>query len=366
MGWSITVGRIAGTAVRIHVTFLMFLAFVAWSGWSQAGAAGARYAVVYIVLIFLCVLAHEFGHILAARRYGVATPDVTLLPIGGLANLERIPEKPSQELVVALAGPAVNVVIALVLFAIMGGVAPQAQTLARLDDPGVALMQRVATTNVFLVLFNLIPAFPMDGGRVLRALLAMRIGRPRATQIAARIGQGLAFLFGFLGLMGNPMLLFIAIFVYIAAGAEAEDAGFRDVARNLSAADGMETRIATLPVDSRVDQAVDALLSSAQHDFPIVDAAGRPVGLLSRAALLAALKDSDPARPILDLIAAAPPIVAARLGLTEAVEALRRSGGGALLVVDPTGRVAGMLTQQNVAEMMMVRAARPDWEFARR
>jgi stage IV sporulation protein FB len=166
--------------------------------------------------------------------------------------------------------------------------------------------------------------------------------------------------------MGNPMLLFIAIFVYVAAGAEAQDAGFRDVAHGLTAAEGMETRVATLSVDARLDQAVDALLASAQHDFPIVDGAGRPVGLLTREALLAALKENDGARPIIDLIAAAPPIVAARLDLTEAVEALRRSGGQALLVVDAAGRVAGMLTQQNVAEMMMVRAARPDWRFARR
>ena len=188
------------------------------------------------------MVAHEFGHALAARRYGIRTPDITLLPIGGLARLERMPEKPGQEIVVALAGPAVNVVIAVVLILFMN-TRFDIEALQRLDNPSLSFMVRLASVNIFLVLFNLIPAFPMDGGRVLRAVLALWYPRPQATNIAARIGQALAFVFGFVGLIGgNPLLIFIAIFVYLAATAEAQMVGLQDVSRNLGVSDAMITR----------------------------------------------------------------------------------------------------------------------------
>ncbi len=217
MPWSLTIGRFGGTAVRVHITFIIFLAWIGFSAWQSHGSAAARDTILFIALIFACVVLHEFGHIFVARRFGIATPQVTLFPIGGIASMQRIPEKPAQELAVAIAGPLVNLGIAMLLFLALGSV-----ELARLDDAGVSLLARLATANIFLFLFNLIPAFPMDGGRVLRALLAMKVGRPRATKAAATIGQGLAFVFGFLGLFGNPLLLFIAIFVYVAAAGEAQ------------------------------------------------------------------------------------------------------------------------------------------------
>src|SRR6476661_2232191 len=175
MAWSITVGTIAGTAVRIHLTFLLFLL---WIGIAQAlsgGASAAIGAVAFMASLFACVVLHEFGHILAARRYGIRTPEVTLYPIGGVASLEKLPEKPAQELVVALAGPAVNLVIAAVLFIGLGATLDP-QDLTRLDQPGANLLPRLAAANLFLAIFNMVPAFPMDGGRVLRAFLAMRLG----------------------------------------------------------------------------------------------------------------------------------------------------------------------------------------------
>jgi Zn-dependent protease len=229
MTWSFPIGSIKGTVIRIHLTFVLFLLWIGGAHYAQGGSQAAMEGVLFMVLLFACVLLHEFGHVFAARRYGVQTPDITLLPIGGVARLERIPEKPSQELVVALAGPAVNVVIAALLFLALGGMPSMASM--EVDNPGVSLLARLASVNVFLVLFNLIPAFPMDGGRALRALLATRMGYSRATQIAASIGQAVAFALGLLGLFGNPLLIFIALFVYLAASSEAHAVQLREVSR---------------------------------------------------------------------------------------------------------------------------------------
>ena len=246
MPWSIVVGRVAGTAIRIHITFLMLLAWIGFSAWRSGGEQAALQSLAFICSLFLCVLLHEFGHITMARRFGIQTPDVTLLPIGGVASLERMPEKPSQELAVALAGPAVNVVIAIVLFGFLGATLPD--DISKIDDPRLGLLAKLAGANVFLVLFNMIPAFPMDGGRVLRAVLAMRMGPQRATRIAAKIGQGLAFGLGFLGLFGNPMLIFIAIFVYVAAAGESQESAFKAATTGMSARDAMETRVVSIPI----------------------------------------------------------------------------------------------------------------------
>ncbi len=365
MPWSITVGTIAGTAVRIHLTFLLFLV---WIGVGQAvsgGAAAGWAAVLFVSLLFGCVVLHEFGHILAARRYGIRTPEVTLYPIGGVANLERIPDNPRQELVVALAGPAVNLVIAAILVVGLGATLDPSD-LARLQEPGhERLAARLAGANLFLALFNMIPAFPMDGGRVLRALLAMRMGTVKATRVAASIGQALAVALGFAGFFGNPILIFIAIFVYMAAGAEAEAVAFKSATAGVTAADAMVTRYASLPLTATVADAVECLLRTTQEEFPVVDGWGRPTGILTRPDLIAALRDRGETTAIIDVMAAPSDPLRAGDALEKALEALRVSGRQALPVVDADGRLVGLLTNANVAEMMMIRAARPDFQFRR-
>jgi len=204
MGWSLKIGSVAGTAVRVHVTFLLFLAWIFGVNLAASGQQAAWSGLIFMVLLFLCVLLHEFGHIFTARAFGVNTPDVILLPIGGVARLERIPEKPSEEFLIAIAGPLVNVAIAALLV-LIGGASLQLQKLANLDISGGGLVDQLAAVNLFLAVFNLIPAFPMDGGRVLRALLASRMGYVHATEVAAMIGQWVAFVLGFLGLFGNPL-----------------------------------------------------------------------------------------------------------------------------------------------------------------
>ena len=216
---SLKVASIFGIEVRIHLTFLLFLVWIWFSYYQVAGFTGAVQGVLFILALFACVLLHEFGHAFAARGFGIETPDITLLPIGGVARLNRVPDKPWQELVVAIAGPLVNVVIAGVLIFVIHTSATLEQ-LEYLENPRIELLAKLASVNVMLVLFNLIPAFPMDGGRVLRALLAMVMPYARATQIAAWIGQGLAVVFGIFGIFGNPLLIFIAIFIFFGAQQE--------------------------------------------------------------------------------------------------------------------------------------------------
>ena len=219
--WSWKLARIAGIDVYVHATFFMVIAWIALVYWNQNGTVVAVIdGVGYILTLFACVVLHEFGHALTAARYGIRTRDITLLPIGGVARLERMPEVPVQELWVALAGPAVNVVIALLLFVWLQA----SGNWESADRVGVAtggFLERIMLANVYLVGFNLLPAFPMDGGRALRALLATRMEYTRATSRAALVGQGMAIVFAFIGLQGNPILIFIALFVWIGAGQEA-------------------------------------------------------------------------------------------------------------------------------------------------
>ncbi len=205
------IGSIAGIDVNVHWTFLILLGFIALSGVSSAGVPGAAVEVATVLMLFGIVILHEAGHALAARHFGIGTRDITLYPIGGVARLERMPTRPLQEIVVALAGPAVNVSLAAVAL----GLQP---VLAGTDAAWVG--SRFLLVNVGLAMFNLLPAFPLDGGRVLRALLALKTSYVRATGIAARIGRGMAVLFGIAGLFGSPNLLLIAVFVWMAAGAE--------------------------------------------------------------------------------------------------------------------------------------------------
>lgn len=356
MGWSIKLFSWGGTAVRMHITFLLLVAWIAAVQWSRGGPHQALAGVLFILVLFACVVLHEFGHIFAARRYGIRTPDVTLLPIGGVAALERMPEKPSQEIVVALAGPAVNLVIAVVLFAVLG---------LRLDsDPLTtetlqsSFLAQVAIANVVLLVFNLIPAFPMDGGRVLRALLAMKLGFTRGTKVAATIGQVLAIGFAFLGFMGNPMLILIALFIYLAASGEAGDVEARELIRGRPVTQGMITAFEALGVAATADDAAAKLLSTTQQEFPVVDGAGRLRGVVTHKAIIEALRIGEGNKPVLEIMEAGVPTVSSTSDLSVAAELLHKSPTRFVGVTDVAGRLVGYITPENLSELVMIGASR--------
>ena len=358
MGWSLNIGSIVGTAIRIHITFLIFLVWIFIASWTSGGPATAWNALAFMILLFACVLAHEFGHILTARAFGVPTPDVTLLPIGGVARLARIPEAPWEEFLIAIAGPLVNVVIAIGLVYLFGADL-NTQHLAAVESSKLPLLDRLTEVNLFLAAFNMIPAFPMDGGRVLRALLAIRLGHVRATEIAAMIGQAFAFVLGFVGLFWNPLLIFIAIFVYLAASSEAQLAAVRGMARDVPVSAAMMTEFATLTPDEHIDAAVETLLRSSQSEFPVVDADHRIVGLLGRAEVIRALKQLGPDARVAQAMTPGIPTIGNRRTLDEAFRLLQEKSVPAVGVVDYAGHLVGLITSSTVGEMLMVREALP-------
>lgn len=362
MQWSFRIGRVGGTDIKIHVTWLALVGWLGLSAYSEAGGPAALSTVVFLLSLFACVLLHEFGHILMARRFGIRTPDVILLPIGGLARLERMPEEPRQELLIAAAGPAVTLGIALILFGALRSVGAPLEV-THLEPGQSGLAQEVLGLNVVLLLFNLLPIFPMDGGRMLRALLAMRLGLMRATRIAARIGQMGALLLGLAGLglfadwgvPSNGFLVLIAVFVYFAAGAEAATVETRAAGHGLTVHELMITQFVTLPVHATLQQAVDALLAGEQREFPVVDNWGRVEGLLTRDGLIQGLARHGGGATVEQAMTRGVPAVAVGLAFEEALEHLGRSGLPALPVVDEGGTLVGLLTRDNVSDVLLVR-----------
>lgn len=363
MRWAIRLGRIAGTDVRIHLTFFILLAWLGFAGYRTGGMRDAIDVMLLISLVFLCVLLHEFGHALAARRCGIRTPDITLFPFGGVARIERMPKEPRQEIFIALAGPAVNVVIAAGLFAALyltGRLTPQM-------DLGFAgpLAVQVMVVNIWLLLFNLIPAFPMDGGRVLRAVLSMRLGHARATQIASKVGQGLAILLGFAGAFGisaigfppSPMLILVAFFVFMAATTEAGAAQFQSITSRLSVSEAMVTDFKTLPRNASLGEAAEVLLHTSQHEFPVVDPDGTMRGLFTRKDLLAALGTVGTSGSVLEVMRKDFPVVHPGTPFDKAFQLMQQNETTVLPVMDEDGRLAGLLTMENIGELLMVRNA---------
>lgn len=358
MRWSYRIVTILGTEIRIHITFLFLVAWYAIVAGQAGGRAAAVATAIFVLLVFLCILLHEFGHILAARRYGIRTPEVLLSPIGGLAKLERLPDEPRQELVVALAGPAVTLLIALGLGAWLQLTGRQQELL--LFTPGSGqLVSDLFRVNVFLLAFNLLPAFPMDGGRVLRAILAKRMGMVRGTRIAARVGQFFAFILGMIGLTGAPMLIIIAGFIYLAAEGEAQAVETRAAGQGITASAVMITDLRTLPVYATLEEAVRLLLAGEQREFPVVDNDRRLEGLLTRDHLIRGLSEKGPGTTVGQVMAAPVQSIGPGAPFDRALDQLRASGLPALPVVDDARRVIGLITTDNIADLILVRRHMP-------
>lgn len=356
MRWSFPIARISDIEVRIHLTFLLLPAYFGFQAWQTGGPAGALHAVVFVLLIFLCVLLHEFGHAYAALGYGIRTPDITLLPIGGLARLERMPEKPSQEFFIAIAGPLVNVAIAGGLLMVLGGL-PNFRP-DRLFLPDQNILLQLYKVNVTLVLFNLIPAFPMDGGRILRSALASFMAHGTATRIAATIGQYAAFVLGFMGAVReNWMLMLVAVFVYLAADQEANLATLKDFTHSLRLQDSMLTEFRSLRVGATLGEAVELAARTPQNEFPVIEADGRVRGLLTRGGLLRALKQAGPSAAVADHMHADLELVPYFAPFEMAFERLQSSPCPAVAIVDRSERLVGLLTADSLDDLMALREA---------
>jgi len=355
MKWSLRIGKVFGIDVHVHFTFVLLLIFLGYGYWrSTQQISAALIGVAFILLLFGCVLLHELGHALMARRYGIGTRDITLLPIGGVARLERMPENPIQELWVALAGPAVNIAIAALLFAGLS-VTQEFPFEEDLSMTGGSFVQRLLVINVVLAVFNLLPAFPMDGGRILRALLSTRLGRRRATAIAANVGQAMAILLGILGFFYNPFLVFIAIFVFLGAQGEAGLVEMQSALGKLRVRDAMMTRFRSLSTKDTLGKAVDELLAGSQQDFPVIEA-GEPVGILRRNDLVKALSENRRDALVGDFMCRECESVDDFDSLNLTVESMARKSCSTLPVMQ-AGRVVGLLTLENVSEMIMINAA---------
>lgn len=356
MSWSISIGSVNRTAIRLHFTFILFLVWMGASLYLQGGVPAAVSGITFIILLFLCVVLHEFGHILAARHFGIHTPEVVLLPIGGVSRLERIPERPREELIVALAGPAVTLAIAVALIAILGGFPDPRDILAAAN--GRILLAQLAYANLGLLIFNLIPAFPMDGGRVLRALLSIRLGHVRGTRISAKAGQIAAIIFGIIGLMtGHVLLVVIAFLVYLAAGAEAGLAQIRVATSGISAGDVMVTAFESLPADAPIMDAAEALIRTSQQEFPVLDGEGRFQGILTRPGIVKALDELGGNVPIAQAMHVNVPTVSRWDHLDGAFDLLQHETP-AVAVTDSDGRLVGLITWENLLELLLINKAR--------
>lgn len=327
--WTWNVGSIAGIPVRMHLTLVLMLVWIALSyALSGMGARATGLGVVLVLAIFGVIVVHELAHALVARRFGVVTRDIMLLPVGGIASLEHMPEKPSQELIVALAGPAVNLAIAALLSPFHG-----------------LFVQQFAMINVVLAVFNLIPAFPMDGGRALRALLSMRLGPERATDIAAGLGKVFAALLAVVGLLYNPLLVLIAVVVWLGASQERALVHLKHAIAGVPVSAAMLRRVAMVSPDQPLEDAASLLLG--QEQLPVMDH-GTPVGVITRGDVATALAHAGPDARVAD--APHHDIVTVDPGapLDYVLDKLRAQPDSVALVVDH-GEPVGLLTSEALA-----------------
>jgi Zn-dependent protease/CBS domain-containing protein len=351
--WSFQIGTMLGIPIRIHVTFVLILV---WFG--MAAAASSRNVpreLFFVLAIFGCVVLHELGHAAMARRFGVTTHEIVLYPIGGVARLDRMPGG-WAEFLIALAGPAVNVVLAVLLAGLLALLRMPLSFRPETLTANTGIVPKLLVVNVMLVVFNLIPAFPMDGGRVLRGVLAVVIGQYRATRIAAVVGQIIAGLFVLGGLFGpvlNPWLIVIGLFVFLGATQEAAFQTSRSAVAGHTAREAMITRFETLAPQETLARAAELLLATHQHDFPVIDAWGRVAGILPRATLLEALARAGGMTPVLDVMLRDPVTIPPGTDLDTALQHLQASPSRPLLVLE-NDKLVGMLTFENLAEFIVI------------
>ncbi len=356
MGNSFKIGRAFDIDVKVHWTFFLLLLFFGFLAYQRTGEIVSALVTSGVILaLFFCVLLHEYGHSLVAQRLGIEIQDITLLPIGGLARMKSMPERPMDEVKIAIAGPLVNVVLAPVFFGVAlllgGSLSGSVNLISGVDSLG-QFFAYLALINVVLAVFNLIPAFPMDGGRVLRGLLAARFGPIRATDIAAAVGQAAAVGFFLVGLLVNPLLALVAVFIFFGASGEAQMVRQRETMRGLNVRDVMGTKRRTETVTPwhTFGQVLDAVIHGYQEDFPVVDDEGKLVGLITRSEIMAAAHSPERFMNVRDLMKTDFPTISPDADLfTEGNKMMQESGLRAIPVVE-NGELAGMLTYEDIGQ----------------
>jgi len=361
MGSSFKIGRFSGIDVRVHWTFLLLLAFFAFIGYQTSGnLAGALTPTAVIVALFVCVLLHEFGHSLVAQRLGIEIRSITLLPIGGVSNLESLPEKPSDEVKITIAGPLVNVVLAPVFFGVglLLGAVPRipADIFTGIGSVGQFFFY-LGYLNVVLAVFNLLPAFPLDGGRILRGLLATRLGALRATEISSTVGQLFAIAFFLIGLIsGNFLLALVAVFIYFGARGESQMVRGRELTSGLSVSDVMGTkpRTETVTPSHTFGEVLDSVIHGYQEDFPVVDESGKLLGMITRNEIMTAAHSPENYSSVRELMKTNVPTISSQADLfEEGLRILQQSGFRALPVTE-NGELVGMLTIEDVGHASLL------------
>jgi Zn-dependent protease/predicted transcriptional regulator len=352
------VGKFAGISVYIHPTFLILIAWIMFVYWSGSHSIRAvALGVMFTLALFACVVLHEFGHALTARHYGIRTEDITLLPIGGVSRLERIPDQPRQEFYVALMGPIVSATIALLLFLALwlAGASFSMDSISLSTWTAASFLMRLMIANATLAIFNLVPALPMDGGRIFRALLSRHLGQEKATRIAAGVGHGIAVLFAFLGLFTNPFLFLIALFIWIGASQEATMVQMKTALKGVSAGQIMVTDFVSLSPEGTLERVVKLVIHGTQQDFPVV-ANGRLVGMLGNKELLQGLSQWGVESLVTQSMRQHCPLILVDDELPGMLEKLQNANCRVLPVVD-RGELVGLFTAETLAEFVMVWSA---------
>jgi len=375
MRGSLKIARVAGINIAVHWTFLFLIAYIVVMTYYQGGdLSNILWSILFILTIFVCVILHELGHSLTGQRFGVSTPNITLLPIGGMANMQNIPDNPKHEFLIAVAGPAVNVVIAALLYLIFqenitaayekmmqfvqegqqaGQISEEAQQYVSIS--GASFLFYLFTVNVFLVLFNAIPAFPMDGGRVFRSLLSFWLNRVKATQIASVTGQILAVGFALLGIFvtGNPFLVVIAVVVFMGARGEYSMVKKNYYLKGHSVREALRTRFTTLKPYDTLQDAENELLAGSDQDFIVMDDDENSKGVLTRNALMEALGNRRRDTEVHKVANADIPVIQIDQDISEVYDQMMKSGFSLLPVVDGE-RFVGVLDFENVSEFLML------------
>ncbi len=348
MKWSWNLGKIAGVELKIHITFVFLVIWIGFSTLLSGGTTNAAlFEILFVLALFLCVVLHEFGHALAAKSFGIPTRDITLLPIGGVARLETMPEDPKEELIVAAAGPAVNVAIAGLLFVglIFAGSLSLPFDISNLMNN---FWLRLLVVNITLVAFNLIPAFPMDGGRVLRSLLASQMDYVKATKIAANVGRGLAMVMGIAGFLLNPFLILTAIFVWSGAGSEAQAVEIKAGLKGLTVRDALITQFSQVDANQALGNVYQLMLSTGQSTTPVVSN-GAFLGIVRRVDLMKALERLGDRAPAYAAIGDEPGGISLEQPLADVLPKLN---GSRVLPVLEGRTLVGLVTPESIQQCL--------------